>query len=80
MILKTKYFFKTGEKVSEYRDTLEEAKHDVIMYKQETKEEDAEFFIFRNEKALICDKNGNLIYQSEVITREFHAEMELFYV
>ena len=74
MINKVKYFFQSENYISEYKNTLEEIKQDARLYK---KENQFPCFIYKKEENNILDKNGNIIYKSDIETREFDAEEEV---
>ena len=76
MINKIKYYFKTGTFTSKTKESIEEIKQDVRNYKKQSKEEDY-IYIYKIENSIIFDKNGIVIYSSNINMREFNAEEEV---
>lgn len=76
MITKIKYFFidKENDFTSCSKDTIEEIRKDIADYKKENS--NVNFLIYRNEINNIFDKEGTLVYSSDIIMREFDNIME----
>lgn len=76
MITKIKYFFinKEDDFTSSSKDTIEEIRKDIADYKKENL--NANVLIYKNEINNIFDKEGTLIYSSDIIIREFDNIME----
>lgn len=76
MITKTKYFFTKNEydSKSQEKNTIEEIKKDIIDFKKTNP--NAICRIYKNETNEIFDKNGELIYFSNVIIQQFNDDME----
>lgn len=76
MITKTKYFFtdRENEYISDAKDTVEEIKKDMADYKKENP--DSTFYIYKNEVNNVFDKDGMLIYSSDIIIKHFDNSME----
>ena len=81
MILSTKYFFIVDDFVSKKKDSLNEIKKEAIDYKKNylsIVNSEINLLIFREEYTMVWDKNGNKIYESTIIVREFNAEEEVY--
>lgn len=76
MITKIKYFFinKENDFTSSPKDTIEEIRKDIADYKKENL--NVNILIYKNEVNNIFDKEGTLIYSSDIIIREFDNIME----
>ena len=75
MITKIKYFFCSDNSPErQYKNTIEEIKKDVVDLKKKNPE--SEYLIYRNEINEVFDRNGNLIYSSDIIIRQFDDQKE----
>lgn len=76
MITKTKYFFTKNEydSKSQEKNTIEEIKKDIIDFKKTNPNSICR--IYKNEINEIFDKNGELIYSSNIIIKQFNDDME----
>lgn len=76
MITKTKYFFTKNEydSKSQEKNTIEEIKKDIIDFKKTNPSVICR--IYKNEVNEIFDKDGELIYSSDIIIRQFNDDME----
>ena len=76
MITKTKYFFTKNEYdfKSQEKNTIEEIKKDIIDFKKTNSSVICR--IYKNEVNEIFDKDGELIYSSNIIIRQFNDDME----
>ena len=77
MIHKIKYYFTTENYISEYKDSIEEVKQEVREYKKNDPEKQNKILIFRNEKWIVVNNIGEIIYRSDIEAREFNAEEEI---
>ena len=76
MITKTKYFFTKNEydSKSQEKNTIEEIKKDIIDFKKTN--QNVICRIYKNEVNEIFDKDGELIYSSNIIIKQFNDDME----
>ena len=77
MIHKIKYYFTTENYISEYKENIEEVKQEAREYKKNNPEKQNKILIFRNEKWIVVNHIGEIIYRSDIEAREFNAEEEI---
>ena len=77
MIHKIDYYFTAKNYISEHKENIEEIKQEAREYKKNNLDDQDKIFIFRNEKWIVVNHIGEIIYRSDIEAREFNAEEEI---